>query len=138
MSGQINAELMKERNLCDELASALGGKADPVRALHRYSKSLSEFKDKVEVMRLAEAHVGGWRSHLTRADRELEFAESVAHGLAADSITAARVSICAAKLAKEDSDLNAALVREVRAMIERLDDHGSRTEKVRNLLAKFK
>ncbi len=137
MSGQINHELIEARNLCDELASALGGKADPVRALRRYSETLSEFKDKVGVIRFSEMHVGGWRSHLSRADRELEFAESISHGLASDAIASARVSICAAKLAREDSDLNAALVREVRSLIENLDDYSRRTERVRNLLAKL-
>lgn len=130
-------ELEKERNLADELAAALGGKSDPVRALRRYAESLSDLKDKIEVIRYSEMHVGGWRSMLSRADDELEFAESQTHGLASDSISDARGRICAAKLARENSELTAALVREVRSLIERLDDYGSRTEKVREILKNF-
>ena len=129
--------LAEERNIADELASALGGKSDAIAALRRYANSLSELKDKIEVIRYSEMHVGGWRSMLSRADDDLEFAESLSHGLAADSISDARARICAAKLAREKADLTAALVREVRALIERLDDYGSRTEKVREILREF-
>lgn len=137
MSDELKKQLEAERNLSDELAAALGGKGDAIAALRRYADSLSDLKDKIEVIRYSEMHVGGWRSMLSRANDELEFAESLSNGLAADSISDARARIFAAKLARERADLTAALVREVRALIERLDDYGSRTEKVREILKEF-
>lgn len=104
MSETLENQLRDERNLCDELAAALGGKADPVRALRRYAETLSDFKDKVEVIRYSEMHVGGWRSILNLADDDLEAAESMAHGTLADLISDARARICAAKIAKLESD----------------------------------